>query len=174
MFLLSTILIILLASFVIYGLRFGFVHTFGALVGTIAGALIASRCFEGLAQSVHQAMGGSLNLERIVIFFLIFALVNRVVGILVSLIDQTFHVLSFIPFLKAIDHLMGGGLGFLEGVLVLGLTLTVARHFPFLGIREVIEQSALAGKLIFGSAILLPLIPAAIRTVQETTSAYLE
>ncbi len=161
------ILILLLAGFVLYGLRFGFVHSFGTLVGVLLGAFIAGRMFEPLAQWGHQYLHGSLNIERIVAFFLIFALVNRLVGIGFSVFDEMFKVLSFLPFLKMFDHLLGGVFGLLEGSLVLGMTLEMARHFPIFGLKNLIDASSVAAWLLAAAAVLWPLIPAAIRAVNE-------
>lgn len=161
------ILIVAVSAFVVYGLRFGFVQMFGGLLGTVIGAFLAARMYEPLALWINQVVGGSLNAERIIAFFLIFALVNRVVGILFFVVDKIFSFLSFVPFLKLIDRLLGGVLGFAEGVLVVGLTLWFASHFPVGGLQSAIRDSELATQLMKSAFILLPFIPAGLRAARD-------
>ncbi len=170
MALVDIIIIVLLGGFVLFGLWFGFIHAFGALIGTIAGAFIASRMYEGAAQWVHALIGGSLNLERVIAFLLIFIVVDRLVGLAFFVVEKIFKFLTIIPFLRTIDRLLGGVLGFVEGVLVLGTTLYFASRFPFASIGGYIESSSLAHWLINAAGVLIPLIPAAIRTLRSSLS----
>ncbi len=162
------VIIILLAGFVLFGLWFGFIHALGALIGTIGGAFVAARMFEPIAQWLHGLVGGSLNLERVMVFLLIFVLVDRLIGLAFWFVEKMFKFLTIIPFLRTIDRLLGGVLGFIEGVLVLGMTLYFASRFPFAPLGDYIASSGVAHWLIGAAGVLVPLIPAAIRILRST------
>jgi uncharacterized membrane protein required for colicin V production len=166
----DAVILIILGGFVLFGLWFGFIHAFGALVGTIAGAFLASRMYEPVAQWLHGAAGGSLNLWRVLVFLFLFVIINRLVGLLFWVIEKAFRFLTIIPFLRTIDRLLGAVLGFIEGVLVLGLTLYFASRFPFAGVADYVTGSAVARWLIGAAGLLVPLIPEAIRAVRGAIS----
>lgn len=161
-------IIILLGGFVLFGLWFGFIHALGALIGTIGGAFVAARLFEPIAQWSHGLVGGSLNLERVVAFLLVFVLVDRLIGLAFWFLEKIFKFLTIIPFLRTIDRLLGGILGFIEGVLVIGLTLYFASRYPFPPVGEYIAASSVAHWLMNAASVLVPLIPAAIRVLRST------
>lgn len=161
-------ILILLGGFVLFGLWFGFIHALGALLGTVGGAFVAARLFEPIAQWFHGMAGGSLNLERVMAFLLVFVIVDRLIGLAFWFVERIFRFLTVIPFLRTIDRLLGGLLGFVEGVLVIGLTLYFASRYPFPPVGEYIASSGLAAWLIDSATILVPLIPAAIRALRST------
>lgn len=161
-------ILILLGGFVLFGLWFGFIHALGALVGTVGGAFMAARLFEPIAQWFHGLAGGSLNLERVMAFLLVFIIVDRLIGLAFWFIEKVFKFLTIIPFLKTIDRLLGGLLGFVEGVLVIGLTLYFASRFPFPPVGEYVAGSGIAHWLINAASVLVPLIPEAIRVLRTT------
>lgn len=163
------ILLILVGGFALFGLWFGFIHTVGSLVGTIVGAFAASRLYELFAVWIHNTIGGSLNAERALAFLLLFVIFNRLTGLGFVLIEKTFKFISVIPFLKTIDRLLGAVLGVLEGVLVIGLTLQVAKQFPFAQVLDIINSSAVAATLMRIASLLFPLLPRALREVVVIT-----
>lgn len=159
------ILLIFLGGFVLFGFWFGIIHTLGALIGTILGAYIASHYFSSVAIFIGDKIGGNLPVLKIILFILIFTVVNRLVGLLFYLAEKVFNVLSIIPFLKTINRLAGAVLGFIEGALVIGLILHVAGTVPlsswFVGM--VLEPSSIARYLLGVARVLVPLLPEALR-----------
>jgi len=124
MTLFDLILLLILGGFVAYGLWFGLVHTLGVLVGTIAGAFLAARWYDDVASWLGFLFGGRENLAKVICFLILFIIINRLVGLIFWLVDKIFSFLKIIPFLSTINRLLGAVFGFLEGVLVLGLTLS--------------------------------------------------
>src|SRR3989338_241187 len=161
--LIDTVLLVILIMFVSFGFWFGLVHSLGALVGVVAGAFIAGRSFEPMAQWIHTVVGGSLNIERVIVFILIFTIVNRIVGFIFWLVERLYKVVAVLPFLKTIDRLLGAAFAFLEGAFVLGLTLSVALHFKIPLLQAAVSNSNLAKTLVNISKFLEPLLPAALR-----------
>lgn len=159
------ILLILLGGFVLFGFWFGIIHTLGALVGTIAGAYIASHYFSLVAIFIGDKIGGNLSVLKVITFILIFTVVNRLVGLIFYLAEKVFKVLSIIPFLKTINRLAGAVLGLIEGALVIGLILHVAGVIPLTSwfVERVLDPSSIARYLLGVARVLVPLLPEALR-----------
>lgn len=167
MFHFDIILIIILAGFVMFGLWFGLIHTVGSLVGVVAGAYIASRYYGPIAVWVQSIFGGNINLVNVIIFILIFIIVNRLVGLIFWIIDKIFGILKIIPFLGTINRLLGGVFGLVEGILVIGLILFFVSKFPFSHwLVQSMNTSPVAAYLVKTSAVLWPLLPAALKQIQ--------
>jgi membrane protein required for colicin V production len=168
MILFDIILLLILGGFVAYGLWFGLVHTLGVLVGTIAGAFLAARWYEPVSSWLGFLFGGHQNLARVVCFLFLFIIINRLVGLAFWLVDKIFSVLKIIPFLKTVNRLLGAAFGFLEGVLVLGLTLYLAERYP-LGdwFTNSLADSKIAHYFIAVGKILMPLLPEVIKQLKS-------
>lgn len=161
------VLLIILGGFALFGLWFGAIHTFGALVGTIAGAFIAGHKFAAVALFFQEKLGGSLPIWKIVAFLLIFTVVNRLVGLLFYILEKIFNLLTIIPFLKTINRLAGAILGLTEGALVIGLTLHMAGVIPVASwfAEKILAPSEVARYMLGVARILLPLLPEALRVL---------
>lgn len=159
------ILLIILGGFVLFGLWFGFIHALGALVGTIVGALLASRWYEVVAQAVFTKVGGSLNITRVVVFLILFVAINRLIGFLFWMVEKLTGIFTRLPFLKSVNKMVGGLFGLVEGVFVLGLTLILSARLPLM--TSFIEKSKVAKELMDAARVLIPLLPEAWRAVQQ-------
>lgn len=168
MILFDLILLLILGGFVLYGLWFGLIHTLGVLVGTIAGAFLAARWYEPVADWAGFLFGGRENLAKIVCFLILFIIINRLVGLVFWLIDKVFSFFKIVPFLSTINRLLGAVFGFLEGTLVLGLTLFIAEKYP-LGdwFMNSLADSKVADYFITVGKILMPLLPEVLRQIKS-------
>ena len=118
MLLVDVILGFILLGFVGAGLKDGFVHTLGRLLGAILGFLAArawSIYFVGFL-GIFMSAGWA----RLVAFIIIFIVITRLAGLLFKLVDGVFTIIKILPFLKSIDKLLGAILGFFEGLIILG------------------------------------------------------
>lgn len=164
---LDIILLIILGGFTMFGLWFGFLHTMGSLLGTVVGAFVASHFYTPIASWVFGLTGGSENLVKVIVFLLVFIIVNRLVGFAFWVIEKVFNILKIIPFLSTVNRLLGGVLGLIEGSLVIGLTLYFITKFPFSGwLTSAMMKSPVAAFLIKMSSLLWPLFPAALKQIQ--------
>ncbi|MBI2459229.1 MAG: CvpA family protein [Parcubacteria group bacterium] len=132
---LDIVLIIVLAGFTFYGLFFGLIRTLGSLVGLAAGLWLTVIFYLTVFGWVKNLFFGHELAGKIIVFIVLFTLINRLIGFMFALVDRTFDLLSVIPFLKTINRLAGAALGFVEGGLALGLILLF------------VSQTALAGRL---------------------------
>lgn len=165
---LDIILLIVLGGFTLFGLWFGFIHTIGSLVGAVVGAFVASHYYGPISNWIWHITGGNENLVKVIIFILIFAIANRLVGFIFWIFEKIFNALKIIPFLSGINRLLGGVLGLIEGTLVVGLILFFISKFPFSDWLTVsMLKSGVAAYLIKISSILWPLLPAALKQIQS-------
>lgn len=165
---LDVVLILALFGFVFFGFWVGLIHALGGLIGSIVGAVVASRLFEPLAVQWAGLFGGNENLARIVIFIILFVIVNRLIGLGFWIIEKMFNFFSVIPFLKTINRLGGAVFGFVEGVLVIGVTIYVASRFPLGGLFTTsLQGSDIAKKLVEISSFITPLLPVLLRQVRS-------
>jgi membrane protein required for colicin V production len=162
------VLLVVLGGFILSGFWFGIIHMIGSLVGLVVGAWAAGHYFDALARFVAPWMGGNINLARIIAFFFIFVLVNRLFGIIVFLAEKVFKIIAIIPFLKTFNRLLGAAFGLIEGTLVLGLAVFFASRYTFTAaFAATLHGSQLAKSLNTVGAILAPLLPQAVRAIQS-------
>lgn len=143
------ILIIFLFGFIFYGFFFGFVRTIGSLAGIAIGFWAASHFYLKVFLWVKELFFGYDSTGKVIIFLLLFTIVNRLIVLLFSLLNRAFNLISIIPFLKSINRLLGAALGLIVGAAILGIIISFAVGLPFLG--------GWLAKLLAGSK-LLPLI----------------
>jgi uncharacterized membrane protein required for colicin V production len=168
MTLLDVILLIMLFGFVFYGLFFGLVQTLGGLVGVFAGAIIASRLFEQVGQWLKPLFWGNAALSKIICFIILFILINRLAGLVFHIVDRIFGFLKIIPFLKSINSILGGLIGFLEGAFLLGGIIYIAARYPvFDWLSDALAQSVAARYLSLVFNLISPLLPMAVRQIQS-------
>ena len=169
MIIFDVILLIILAGFVFYGLFFGLIKTLGSLVGVIAGAFVASHFYLTAFNFSENLFFGYNNLGKVISFIVLFTLVNRLVCLIFSILDKTFHFISIIPFLKTINRLAGAIFGFIEGCLVLGLILYVVARYSFIEslFGGWISNSEMAPFLVKFANVLLPLLPEMLKRLKS-------
>lgn len=118
MLLFNIILILALLGFIGTGLKDGLIFALGRIIGAVVGFLIAKTFYVEVAVVLSPFLPN--NWARIFAFLIIFMLATRVMGWIFGALDKTFHFIAIIPFLKSINHALGGFLGFLEGMIIIG------------------------------------------------------
>ncbi len=114
------------------GAKDGFIHTLGRIIGAIIG-FVAARAWS-LSLVKYLGIFMPAGWAHLISFLIIFIAITRVCGWLLKLADNAFGLLTFLPFLKSINRLLGAILGFIEGFIVLGgasyiiLTLKLEPH----------------------------------------------
>ncbi len=160
MTLFDLILALAVFAFVLAGLWFGLIQALGALVGMVASVLIAG----------HYAAAGTFgtsNLARVLTFVIVVILVNRLIGLVFWIIQKIFRIVAVIPFLKTFNALLGGVLGFVEGILVVGGALYVAARYPvWSGFAKMLADSKIGLWLLHAFGFFAPLLPEAIRQIK--------
>ena len=155
-------LFVMLFGFTMFVWWVGVIHAIGSAVGTIVGAYVATHYNNALTDWVLSQVQFPEGTAHVLVFFITFFLVNRLIGFVFWLIDHSLNFTRFIPFLKSINRMFGAVFGFVEGMLVLGLGLAYLSTFPFgSGFASYFSHSAMAPWLIDSAAVLFPLLPEA-------------
>lgn len=157
------IFLIILSGFAFYGLFFGLIRTLGSLVGLVAGLWFTIIFYLTVFGWVKNLFFGHELAGKIIVFIVLFTLINRLIGFIFALVDRTFDLLSVIPFLKTINRLAGAALGFIEGGLILGLILLFVSQSAFSGR---LDGSKVAPFLISFAKAVTPLLPGLLERVK--------
>ncbi|MFA7314524.1 MAG: CvpA family protein [Candidatus Magasanikbacteria bacterium] len=163
------IFLIIIGSFGIYGFWTGFVRAFGSLVGSFLGVYLAGRYYQDLANWLTSFTGWQLNTSKVLMFIIAFFIITSAIGVLFWFIDKIFKIVSIIPFVKTFNRLFGLGLGFLEGVLSVGLFVYFVERIPLSEkIMTGLAHSIIAPALSNIASIFLPLLPQALQLLHST------
>jgi len=167
--LVDVILIVILLIFVIVGFLLGLIQGVGALIGLAAGVWVAGQYYLPVGNFLTPIFLGHALAAKIVAFFLIFILINRLVGLVFWLIDKAYNVIAIIPFLKSINKIAGAILGLVEGVLFLGITLyVIAKFAPDIAlVKENINGSQVAHWVVAVATYFNDLLPSAITQIKS-------
>ena len=163
MIIFDIILLIVLSGFVFYGLFFGLIRTVGSLLGMVGGLWLTMIFYLSAFDLVKNLFFGHELAGKIITFFILFTLINRLIGFVFALLDRAFDLISVIPFLKTINRLAGAALGFIEGGLVLGLALIFISTTPF---SHWLDASKIAPFLINYTQAVMPLLPGLLNRVK--------
>jgi len=162
------VLLLILFLFIAFGFALGLIQAFGALVGLALGTWVAGMYYEKFASFLLPFLLNNVVLADIVSFIIIFTVISRLTGLVFLVINKIFNIISFIPFTKSLNRILGALFGLVEGVLALGLMLYFVSKFDisewFAG---VMAGSKVALWLIKMAGILTPLLPELIRSVQS-------
>jgi len=156
------ILILIIFSFVLFGLWFGLIHAIGGLLGTLVGAVVAAKYYK---------RWGATNLGQVISFIVLFTLGSRITGFIFYGLEKLLKVANILPGIKSINRLAGGILGLVEGAIVIGVALVFATKFPFPALITAVGRSELAQFLVGVGTTVLPLFPKVLEQVQEASKA---
>jgi len=158
------VLLIILSGFIFYGLFFGLIRALGSIIGIIGGLWLALIFYLTVFDWAKNLFFGHEIAGKIIVFIVLFTLINRLVGFIFALLDRTFDLLSVIPFLKTINRLAGAALGFVEGGLVIGLALLYISQTAF---GNWLDASKVAPFLISYTKAILLLLPGLLNRIKE-------
>lgn len=169
MMIVDVVLLIILAGFVFYGLFFGLIRTIGSLAGFIIGVWLANLTYLLVFGWLRNLFFGFDNTGKILIFMLVFTLINRLVSFAFAILDRTFDFISIIPFLKTINRLAGAAFGLIEGGLVLGLVLSLLLSYPIIGgwLNSVLARSQIMPYLVAFIEIVKPILPEILKRLKS-------
>jgi len=165
--LLDLFLILVVAGFVFYGFFFGFIKTVGSLIGTILGLVIATRVSRPISEQIGFIFGGG-GTAQIIVFIIVFLILSRLIGFVFWLLEKPLGSIKWLPFVGTADRLLGGLLGFIEGVMVVGVVIFYAfQILPEDAVEMGLAHSSVATFLRDTMIMLQFLFPADLRIVVE-------
>lgn len=157
------VLLILLAAFIYKGAKSGFVKIIGGFAGIILGAWAAGQFYDLVGQWLIELFDLQLMTAIVIAFIGIFVGINIIISVLVNIITKVFR---FIPLATTANHLIGAALGFLEGMLLIGLVIWVINLFPFQSsFAEQLKESRVANYFEYSTKLVQPLLPKGLREI---------
>jgi membrane protein required for colicin V production len=154
------VIIIVVVLFALSGLKSGFIKTLGSLLGTVLGVYVAGHYYAPLTDLLIRFTGWSPNFIRIVVFLLLFIISNRLIGLVFWFVNKLLGVITSLPFLSTIDHILGALVGVIEGVLVVGIAIFFITRFPpSENFMTKLGESKLAPRAVQAASFLWPLLP---------------
>lgn len=127
---LDIILLVVLAGFTFFGFWSGFLQSIGSIIGAIAGAVLANQYFVPVSGWVIARTGWGENTARVVTFLLLFIVMARIIGLVFWLAEKIMHL---VPFGRLVNRISGAALGFIEGIIVVGVFMYLSDKMPLTG-----------------------------------------
>ena len=144
-----TILVIVLFCGVM-GLYWGIIRQVLAVVGFVAGLLLAVAYERDVADLLSSWVNDD-TLARIIAFVFILIAVSGIVSLIASLL----HKLAGLLFLGWADHLAGAVLGLVQGILICATALIVGAAIPNPLWSSLLRSSELAQPIISAASVVL-------------------
>ncbi|MDO8559816.1 MAG: CvpA family protein [bacterium] len=164
------VMVLVIVCFGAFGFALGLIQVVGSLVGMVVGAWLASLSYSPLSKQLSQYFLGRAGAADATAFLVVFLLVNRLSAAVFFVLNRVFRLLSFIPFLKTFNRILGAAFGFLEGALLLGIILRAAQHFSaFPWVTQLTSESKIAGFLLALVQLASPLLPALLSVIRPAT-----
>lgn len=151
---LSIAIIAILALLTWRSYRAGFIRELVSLAAVILAIPVAGVFYDDMFPKVHPIVDNDA-LANLICFVSIFAGVIIAGQVASTLLKQMAEALN----LGSVDHLAGAAFGFLKGVLVCQALLVAFVAFPSPDIREEIDDSVIATRLLDGTPFVLAILP---------------
>ena len=166
---LDIVLLVLLLIFTWRGLSKGIIRLLGSLVAIIAGSFLASRYYLIFFEWAQDFWHGKEGLGKTLAFVILFIAITWVINAAFSLAARLWGSLSFIPFTKLIDKVLGAAIGLLQGAFFMGLIIYVSSKYVIIGSLwgNTLVDSQVAPWLLKVTQIILPVLPDALRALQS-------
>src|SRR5689334_5891505 len=149
---LDTAIVVVLVLSGALGIYWGFIRQVLSVVGLVAGLVLASRYGDRVADWLSSFISSDTVVQALG-FLIVLIAVSALVSLLATLLRRFVGLL----FLGWLDHLIGGVLGVLQGVLLSTVILLVAAVFPTALFANALAESRIAPQLVrvIGSAVLV-------------------
>jgi membrane protein required for colicin V production len=152
---LDTLLIIVLAISAALGLYWGLIRQLLAVVGLIAGIVLATRYGGRVADALSSFISNDMATQVLGFLFVLVA-VSAAASLLATILRRSVGLL----FLGWADHLIGGLLGLFQGALACTVILMVVALAPTERFASALAESRIVPWLArAGSVALLPFLP---------------
>ena len=118
------IILVLVGVGIIQGLMKGFLKQLAAIVGLVAGLLIARALFGVVAEHLVDALGTSVTIAQILSFILIWVVVPLICVLVASVLTKALDAIH----LGWLNRLLGGLSGAVKVMLLIGLAIHVLEY----------------------------------------------
>lgn len=144
------ILVILLATFIL-GVIKGFVRQIIGIIAVVVGLILAAKYYYHFSRVISRAVAVE-RWSHLIAFLIIFFVVLAVGGLIAFLASKL-----MVGPLRFLDHLLGGAIGLIKGVLISGVVVFALLIFPV--DKEALKRSVLAPYCYWMTSGMVHLIP---------------
>lgn len=152
-----------LALSVLWGFKAGAIRAVGNVVGTILSAVLAWKFLEPTVNFLAPWFGSSI-LRQVVFYLILFAVISKLMGLVIYFIEKLFGMVSWLPFAEGANKLIGALVGAVEGIILCTFgILTVAYFAQYVIVNpatlDALKTSRLATPIVSASPVLFFLLP---------------
>ncbi|KKS40136.1 hypothetical protein A3H03_02385 [Candidatus Kuenenbacteria bacterium RIFCSPLOWO2_12_FULL_42_13] len=166
MLIIDIIILVILFGFIVWGWQTGLIKAVAVLIGVVLGIIVAGRYYAIVADFVLPYLKYNQNFAKIVGYLAVFAAVNLVIMLIVSVITG---LLKLIPLMTTVNRLAGALVAFVGGVLAIGFILLILSSVPFSDfLSRYTENSILIPIVMDIFNFISPLVPKAIDELTAT------
>jgi membrane protein required for colicin V production len=151
---LDAAIVIVIAWFTFAAFRAGVIREVVTVIAAVVGVIIAGIYYDDLADDVLLFIDDHIaaNVLGFVMLFGSVALAGQLAAIVLKRWATLFR-------LGWLDHLAGAAFGLLKGLILVEIFLILFTTFPYLGLDDTIQDSAIAPLFLDGGPALLKLLP---------------
>lgn len=161
----NTVDVLILAALflsTILGMYWGLIRQVLSVIGLVAGVLVASRYSGGVAETLSSFISNP-QAAQVIAFIGIMIIVSALASFLATVLHQAIGLL----FLGWLDHLAGGVIGFVQGVLFCTIIVGAAATLPNEGINAALADSQVAMTMVRVFGVVLALVPESFREAAQ-------
>ena len=162
---LDVIFLIIILFFTFNGLRRGLVKVVGGILGIFVGIYLAGLFYLQFSEWLQAltSLFGTTE-ANIISFIIVFIIANRLFAVVIFLLDK----IVSIPIISSINKFLGGVLGFLQGLLIITLIVTLFANLgSFGGADNVLSNSRIAPYAEKVITIIKPFLPTDLKSIPE-------
>ena len=151
---LDAVIVIVIAWFTFAAFRAGIIREIVTLIATVVGIIVAGIYYDDLADDVLLFIDDDIA-ANVLAFVMLFGSV-ALAGQLAAIVLKRWATLFRLGWL---DHVAGAAFGLLKGLILVEIFLILFTTFPYLGLDDAIQDSAIAPLFLDGGPALLKLLP---------------
>jgi len=145
----DVVLLMVITAGTVVGAMLGLIQAIGALIGIGAGVIAVRLWADPVGSWLAGLMLNHQGLARSLSFILIFGLTYRLVGLAFYLLDRSFKLISWLPFIGSFNKLLGGIFGLLESILACAVAIYMLVKFvPAPQLIDFLDRSMVAHFLL--------------------------
>lgn len=166
------IILIFLASFVIYGLYSGLVKMALNLIASILSIILSIKFYNYVYEFFPFLGFGSDGLGRVISFVLTLAIISFILSFAFKFLAKVLKIVRFLPIVSTLNRLLGGVFGLIQGSFIIGAILLLLSHYAFLsGLIDLLKaNSEIAPVFIKAVYWLKPFLPEVFENIQMILS----
>lgn len=163
-------LIIIITSFTLFGYWHGLLRALTSLIAFVFGTFLASKLYEPVTGLFfNESSSWEPHTQKAVVFIALFFIITRILDFVFDILENTLGIVTKFPIIKSINKLFGLVFGFIEGIVTAALIVYILERYPLgVGIMDGMAHSTLAPFLSAIAAVLMPLLPHALKALEST------